>query len=139
MDIPGTINITTMGTTSNAAQPLGNSLKKAACVTCHHAKQRCEYIKSPIRVNPNPNQCLKLNKECVSHVSRQGHRPRKSNSESAAAVTGIEMGAARTGQMNDSHAAEQNDQDTNCIDRQYTSPMFQKNNLLLLIFELEFF
>jgi hypothetical protein len=109
MDIPGTINITTMATANDAAQPLGNSLKKAACVTCHHAKQRCEYIKSPTKCD----QCLKLNKECVPHVSRQGHRPRKSNSESAAAVTGIEMGAARTGLMNDSHAAEQNDQDTN--------------------------
>ncbi len=40
-----------------------------ACVRCHDAKQRCKRTKSPSKCD----RCLKLNRECVLHISMQGN------------------------------------------------------------------
>jgi hypothetical protein len=48
--------------------------QKNACVPCHDAKVRCEWSSL---AQSKCDRCLKFDKECVQHVSKQGQRPKK--------------------------------------------------------------
>lgn len=51
---------------------------KRACVACHGAKVRCQFKDG----QKSCERCLKSNRECVLHVSRQGQRPKPNVSAS---------------------------------------------------------
>eukprot|EP00804_Cyclotella_cryptica_P019024 CCRYP_014442-RB/>CCRYP_014442-RB protein AED:0.00 eAED:0.00 QI:131/1/1/1/0.66/0.5/4/972/1336 len=51
------------------------SKKTRACTACHRAKSKCVFSEEG---ELKCDRCLRLNKECVPHVSRQGQRKKKS-------------------------------------------------------------
>eukprot|EP00956_Cyclotella_meneghiniana_P000843 scaffold961_cov35-Cyclotella_meneghiniana.AAC.3 len=52
--------------------------KKRACATCHLSKQRCHWSTADQK---KCDRCIRLNKDCVAHISRQGQRPKKASED----------------------------------------------------------
>ena len=52
--------------------------KKRACATCHVSKQRCHWSTIDQK---KCDRCIRLNKDCVAHISRQGQRPKKASED----------------------------------------------------------
>ncbi|KAL7534307.1 hypothetical protein ACHAWF_004788 [Thalassiosira exigua] len=55
------------------AQSGDDNNKRGACTECHRSKNKCKYSEGSIHCD----RCIRLGKECVPHLSRQGKRKQR--------------------------------------------------------------